>query len=340
MSDRALVTGISGFIAKHVALQLLQQGYEVRGTVRASARADEVRQTLAAHGADVSRLDFVEADLGSDGGWAEAADGCDYVQHVASPFPIRQPRDREALVPEARAGALRVLEAARGADVKRVVLTSSMAAMMHRANRPRRFAVEEGDWTDAEWRELSPYQVSKTRAERAAWDWAEERGWKERLIVVNPGFVLGPGLDVKTGTSLDVIKLFLEGAYPAAPKVSFPIVDVRDCAAVHVKAMTAPGTPGRRLIAAGETLSLPDMGTILREGFPEYSRKIPKGSLPDFFVRFVSMFDRSLKSVTPDLGVVPTAASEYVTELTGVEFRPAAEAVREAARSLIDYSAV
>jgi dihydroflavonol-4-reductase len=340
VSGLVLVTGISGFIAKHVALQLLQEGYAVRGTVRTASRADEVRQTLESHGADVSRLSFVEVDLGSDTGWAKAAAGCDHVQHVASPFPIEQPRDREALVPEARAGALRVLEAARAADVKRIVLTSSVAAMMYRANRPREFVVKEGDWTDAEWKALSPYQVSKTRAERAAWAWAEERGWTDRLVAVNPGFVLGPALDARTGTSLDVIKLFLEGAYPAAPKVCFPVVDVRDCAAVHVKAMTAAGAAGRRLIAAGETLSLPEMGAILREGFPDYAKKIPKGSLPDFFVRFLSVFDRSLKSVTPDLGVAPGVDSAYVTELTGVSFRSADEAVREAARSLIESEAV
>ncbi len=340
MSQRVLVTGISGFIAKHVALKLLNDGYDVRGTVRAASRADEVRLTLEGHGADVSRLSFVEADLSSDVGWTEAAHGCTYVQHLASPLPMQQPRDREALVPEARAGALRVLEAARASDAERVVLTSSIAAMMYRANRSRHYTLKESDWTDAEWRRITAYHVSKTRAERAGWDWAEEHGWTERLAVVNPGFVLGPALDAKTGTSLDVIKLFLEGAYPAAPKAWFPIVDVRDCAAVHVKAMTTPAAGGRRLIAAGETMSLPQMGAVLREGFPEYANKIPKGSLPDFLVRFLSIFDRSLKSVTPDLGVVPTAESAYVTDLTGVTFRSAQEAVRETARSLIEYAAV
>jgi len=340
VSQLVLVTGVSGFIAKHVTLELLREGYGVRGTVRTPLRAEEVRQTLASHGADVSRLAFVEADLSADSGWAEAADGCAYVQHIASPLPIKQPRDREALVPEARRGALRVLEAARAADVHRIVLTSSIAAMMYRADRPKQFAIREDDWTDPEWRKISPYIVSKTRAERAAWDWAREHAWEERLAVVNPGFVLGPGLDARTGTSLEAVKLFLEGAYPAAPRASFPVVDVRDAAAIHVKAMTLPDAGGRRLIAAGDTLSLPEMGGILRHGFPQYANKIPKGTLPDFFVRFLSNFDRTLKSLTSDLGVTPTAESEYVTELTGVSFRPADEAVREAARSLIDYSVV
>jgi dihydroflavonol-4-reductase len=217
MSELVLVTGISGFIAKHVALNLLQCGYSVRGTLRTPKRADEVRQALQTHSADTSGLSFVEADLGSDSGWAEAASGCTYVQHVASPFPIKQPRHREALVPEARQGALRVLEAARAADVKRIVFTSSMASMIHRANRPKQMTVTEDDWTDPTLNRLSPYIVSKTRAERAAWDWARENGWERRLTVINPGFVLGPTLDGQTCTSLDVIKLFMKAAYPAVP---------------------------------------------------------------------------------------------------------------------------
>jgi dihydroflavonol-4-reductase len=257
MSELVLVTGISGFIAKHVALNLLQCGYSVRGTLRTPKRADEVRQALQTHSADTSGLSFVEADLGSDSGWAEAASGCTYVQHVASPFPIKQPRHREALVPEARQGALRVLEAARAADVKRIVFTSSMASMIHRANRPKQMTVTEDDWTDPTLNRLSPYIVSKTRAERAAWDWARENGWERRLTVINPGFVLGPTLDGQTCTSLDVIKLFMKAAYPAVPPAVYPVVDVRDLAELHVRAMTAPDAGGRRLIAAADTLSMP-----------------------------------------------------------------------------------
>lgn len=141
MQEQVLVTGISGFIAKHIALKLLQTGYRVRGTLRTLAHANAVRRSLQIHGTDISGLSFVEADLGSDSGWAEAARDCAYVQHVASPFPMKQPRDRESLVPEARQGALRVLEAARAADVKRIVLTSSMVAMMYRANRPAQIKV-------------------------------------------------------------------------------------------------------------------------------------------------------------------------------------------------------
>jgi dihydroflavonol-4-reductase len=338
MSEQVLVTGISGFIGKHVALALLRRGQRVRGTVRTAARADEVQHTLEAQGVDLSAVEIVEADLGSDSGWGMAAEGCTYVQHVASPFPIVQPRDREALVPAAREGALRVLEAARAADVEHIVFTSSMVAMMYRPDRPKTLMVQEDDWTDPEWKKLSAYIVSKTRAERAAWQWADKNGWNERLTVINPGFVLGPTVDDQTNTSLDVIKLIMEGAYPAVPPVSFPIVDVRDLAELHCEAMTVPGLGGRRLIGATDTLAMSEMGAILRQAFPDRARRIPTRVLPAFFVRMLSIFDRSLKSVLSDLNVVPQADSEYVSDLTGVRFRAADEAVRAAGQSLVDHS--
>jgi dihydroflavonol-4-reductase len=323
-----------------VTLDLLNAGYGVRGTVRELSRADDVRETLGRTGADLSALEFVEANLDSDAGWEDAVRGVQFVQHIASPFPLVQPRDREALVPAARAGTLRLLEAARAGGAERVVLTSSVAAMEYRPGRPREFTIHEDAWTDPDWGPISPYIVSKTRAERAAWDWAEEHDWRDRLTVVNPGFVLGPTLDDRIGTSLDVIKLFLEGAYPATPNVSFTVADVRDVSAVHVRAMERPEAGGRRLIAAGETLTLPEMGEILREAFPEFSRKIPKRVLPDLIVRALALFDRSLRSVTPNLGHVVRSDSGYVTDLTGVSFRPSAEAVREAARSMIEHGVV
>lgn len=340
MKEQVLVTGISGFIAKHVALKLLQEGYGVCGTVRTSARADEVRQTLQSHGVDIAELSFVEADLGSDSGWAEAVKDCAYVQHVASPFPMKQPRDRESLVPEARQGALRVLEAARAVDVKRIVFTSSMVAMMYRANRPENMTVSEADWTDPDWEKLSAYIVSKTRAEKAVWEWADKHEWRQRLAVVNPGFVLGPALDNRTGTSLDVIKRFMKGAYPALPPAQYPVVDVRDLAMLHVRAMIAEDTGGRRLIGAADTLSMKEMGQILRNAFPQYAKKIPLRTLPGFLVGILANFDRALKSVIPDIGVRPVADNAYVTELTGIGFRPAREAVQAAGQCLVDFSLV
>ena len=335
MSDTVLVTGVSGFIAKYVAAALLAKGYAVRGTVRTMARAEAVRESIGRIGADPAGLTFCEADLLDDAGWDQALDGVRFVQHIASPFPMAQPKDREALVPAARDGALRVLQRATAAE--RIVMTSSMVAMMYRANRPQNVQVREDDWTDPEWDKLSAYIVSKTRAERAAWDAMGQN--KARLVAVNPGFVMGPAPDTDSATSLDLVKMLLTGAYPALPKIAFPCVDVRDVADLHVAAMTTPEVGGRRLMGAGETLTLRDMGAILREACPERARKIPKRSLPIWVTRLAAMADPNIRAVLPDLGVQPHAQSVYVTDLTGVSFRPAKESVADAGRSLIALGA-
>lgn len=340
MSDLVLITGISGFIAKHVAKGLLEAGYRVRGTVRSSASAEAVRATLRASACNESRLTFIEADLEDDKPWSAAADGCRFVIHVASPFPMQQPRDREALVPAARAGALRVLDAALRAGAERVVMTSSMVAMMYRAGRPRTITVREEDWTDPEWPSLSAYIVSKTRAEQAAWQHMQSQGARDKLVVVNPGFVLGPALDRQVGTSLGVIELILKGTYPAVPASEYPIVDVRDLAELHVRALTVASAAGRRLIAAGETMSMPQMAAVLRQGLGPSARRARTRALPDLLVRALSMVDRSLKSVVPDIGTRPVADSSYVTDMTGVRFRPAREAVLAAGMSLLAYGIV
>lgn len=337
MTDTVLVTGASGFIAKYVTAALLKDGYGVRGTVRSMARADAVRDSVARLGADTARLSFCEADLLDDAAWNQALEGVRYVQHIASPFPMAQPKDREALVPAAREGALRVLNAAISSGVARIVMTSSMVAMMYRANRPAEVAVHEADWTDAEWGQLSAYIVSKTRAERAAWETMGDD--KNRLAVVNPGLVLGPAPDTDAATSLDLVKMLLTGAYPAMPPISFPCVDVRDVAALHVAAMTNPDAGGRRLIAAGETISLREMSAILRIACPERARKIPKWSLPIAITRLAAMFDPNIRTVIPDLGVRPLPQSDYVTAMTGVSFRSAADCVGDAGRSLIALGA-
>jgi dihydroflavonol-4-reductase len=339
MSDLVLVTGISGFIAKHVALQLLAGGYSVRGTVRSRAKQDGVRETLARQGADVSRLSFVEADLVSDAGWAEAAAGCRFAQHIASPFPIKAPRSREALVPEARDGALRVVRAARAAGVERIVMTSSMVAMMYRANRPKVLKVSESDWTDPDWGPATPYIISKTRAERAVRDDMASAGATDRLVTIHPGFVLGPGLDRDAGASLEVIKLFMTGAYPAVPPVHFPVVDVRDIAALQVAALTKP-VGGRRLIGSADTISMREMAQILRSSFPERRRRIPTAELPNFMVRLLGMVDPALKTLRADLGVRPEVDTRAVSEVTGVSFRRSNEAVAAAGQSLIDLGLV
>ncbi|NNC38742.1 MAG: NAD-dependent epimerase/dehydratase family protein [Hyphomonadaceae bacterium] len=336
MKDLVLVTGISGYIARHVAHILLSRGYQVRGTVRSIAKADGVKKDLADAGTDVSHLSFIEADLESDDNWSEAVKDCAYIQHIASPFPLEQPSDREALVPAARAGAQRVLAAGFAQNVKRVVMTSSMVSMMGKPGKGPTMDVTEDDWTQPSWRPLTAYAVSKTKAELSAWEYAKVQGFEDKLTVINPGLVLGPAIGTSFGASLHLIEQMFAGELPRAPKVAYPIVDVRDVAELHVEAMLKQKSKGRRLIAASNTLWLKDIAAILRQNFPEKAKKTPKGEIPNFVVRMVSLFDDRIKAVVADLGVFHTADTSYVTNITGVNFRPAEESIIDTAQFLID----
>ena len=328
MSDLVLVTGISGYIGAHVAAKLLADGYRVRGTVRSLGKGQRILKAMEAHGSDVSDVDLVQANLASDEGWKGAVAGCRYVQHIASPFPSEPPRDREALVPEARAGAMRVVEQALAAGAERVVMTSSMVAMMGQPGRGERMVVTESDWSDPDWTPLTAYPVSKTRAERAVWDYAKAQGLEERIVTVCPGLVVGPDPYGNGGASLELIESMMGGEFPVVPKIAYPLVDIRDCAAIHVAAMTAD-VGGRRLMAASETLWMRDIAEALKAGFP--GRKgLPRGEAPNWMVRALAMFDDRIKAVVPDLGTFHEADSGYVTRLTQVKPRPVRASVVEA----------
>jgi dihydroflavonol-4-reductase len=337
MTETVLVTGVSGFIARYVSLALLRGGYSVRGTVRDASKGETVRNGLAPHdkaAADPARLSFVAADLTRDDGWKEAVNGASAVMHVASPFPMAQPKDRNALTPAARDGALRVIDAALGAGAQRIVMTASMVTMMYRPNRPAEMTVGENDWTDLAWNKLSAYVVSKTEAEKAAWNRVEERGAKARFTTIHPGFVLGPALDKDFGTSIELMRMIMTGAYPAMPPVAYPIVDVRDVADLHVAALKRPATGGRRLIAANGVLSMAELAAAVKKAEPEKARKAPTATLPGFLVSALAAFDRNLAAVIPDLGTRPSPDWGYVAELTGLKFRSPAEAAAATAKSL------
>ena len=329
-ADTVLVTGISGYIAAYVAAKLVERGFRVRGTVRSLGKGQRILQALAAHGTDITNIDLVEANLASDDGWKSAVAGCRYIQHIASPFPMEPPRDREALVPEARAGAMRVIEQGLAAGAERIVMTSSIVAMIGRPGRGEHVRITESDWSDPDWRPLTAYPVSKTRAERAAWDYVTAQDAKDRLVTVCPGLVLGPDPYDNGGASLGLIETIMKGEMPVVPRVAYPIVDVRDCAAIHVAAMTADGAGGRRLMAASETLWFKRIGEILRDAYPNRS-KLPRAELPDWLVRLAAHFDDRVKGVVPDLGTFHDADAGYVTNLTQVKPRPVAGSILEAA---------
>lgn len=338
MSDLVLVTGLTGYIASHVSAKLLEKGYRVRGTVRNKAKGRRVLAAMAQTGIDTSDVELVVAELGADAGWKDAVKDCRFIQHIASPFPLEAPSDREALVPEARAGAQRVLENGLSAGVERIVLTSSTAAMMGQPGRGKQMTITEQDWSDPDWKPMTAYPVSKTRAELSAWAYADAQGFRDKLVTINPGLVFGPDPYDNGGASLAVIREMMNGEFPAIPKLAFPISDVRDVASLHVAAMTADGAGGRRLISAGKTLWFKDIVALLRAEYP--TAKLPKSELPTFILRLIALFDDRVKGILPDLGTFHDVDAAYVTSLTGVVPRPAKESVLASARDLVAHGAV
>lgn len=335
--ELVLVTGGSGFIGMHCTLKLLAAGYRVRNTVRSLAREAEVRATLEAAGADAgARLAFFAADLTADAGWAEAVAGCDYVLHVASPFPVNVPRHEDELIVPAREGALRVLRAARGAGVKRVVLTSSFAAIGYghpQVDRP----FTEHDWTSPEGGGVTAYAKSKTLAERAAWDFMAREGGDMELSVLNPVGVFGPALSADFSTSIEIIKRMMDGALPAVPRVTFGVVDVRDVADLHLKAMTAPEAAGERFLAvAGEFVSMRDIGLMLKRRFGAAAGRVPTRELPDWLLRIVALVDKSVGQVVPELGKRKNASGDKARRTLGWSPRSAEDAVAATAESLVN----
>lgn len=333
MNDLVLLTGVSGFIAKHVAWELLQAGYRVRGTVRSERKADTVRDTLGKAGAAVDRLEFVVADLTRDEGWDAAVAGCRFVVHTASPFPATQSKDKYALVPIARGGTLRVVEAAMRADVERVVLTSSVVAVYYGHDGQRGPHYSEADWSNVASSDISAYAVSKTEAESAAWK-AIEKGGPE-LAVVNPAFVLGPLLDRETGTSAELIRTMMKGRLPVVPDITFGIVDVRDVARAHLQAMTVPAAAGRRFILSGGSLSMMEIGRAIARAEPSLRMRMPKMVLPDFVVRAAAMVAAQARAAVPELGRQKILATEAAEETLGMDFRPPDQAIASMVHSLM-----
>ena len=336
--ETVLVTGGSGFLGGWCIIDLLNRGYRVRTTVRNIAREQEVRTALSAEVEAGDRLAFFEADLQDDSGWSEAVAGCDYVLHVASPFPPKQPDNPDDLIVPAREGTLRVLRASLDAGVKRIVVTSSVAAIRNSGKADSEIRTED-DWTDASNESLTPYARSKTLAEQAAWKFMQDAGATDRLAVVNPGAILGPALSDDHSYSLELVERML-GGMPGMPRLGFSIVDVRDVADLEIAAMTTPGAGGERFIAAGQFLWMSDAAAILRERLGDAAAKVPHRKVPNFVVRAMARFDPGLRSVTGDLGRRTDYSIEKAKRILGWTPRPVEQTVVDCARSLIDQRAV
>ncbi|MBN9038938.1 MAG: aldehyde reductase [Rhizobiales bacterium] len=334
--ELVLVTGGSGFIGAHCIMRLLADGHMVRTTVRSRAREADVREMLRRAGAEPGeRLEFAEADLTSDAGWAEAVAGCAYVLHVASPFPVNQPRDADELVRPAREGTLRVLKAARDAGVRRVVQTSSFAAVGY-GHPERATPFDETDWTNLDGPGVTAYVKSKTLAERAAWDFVAREGSGLELATVNPVGVLGPVLGRDLSSSVELLRSLMEGAVPAAPRTWFGLVDVRDVADLHVRAMTSPAAKGERFIATGgDFLSVIEMARILRAEAGPLGKKAPSWQMPDCLVRLMALFMPAARATVPELGKMKNATSAKAKRLLGWAPRTPREAILASAESLV-----
>jgi nucleoside-diphosphate-sugar epimerase len=331
-----LVTGGSGFIGVHTILQLLAGGHQVRSTVRNLNREADVRSMLKVGGIDPgNRLSFFAADLEHDAGWAEAVAGCDYVVHIASPFPATVPKHEDELIIPAREGALRVLRAARDAGVKRVVLTSSFAAIGY-GQPPQQAPFDETSWTNLAGNGLSPYVKSKTIAERAAWDFINQEGGELELSVVNPVGVFGPVLGPDYSTSILVVQRLMDGALPGLPRIYFGAVDVRDVADLHMRAMTHPAAKGERFLAvAGDFLSIQDVDQVLKSSMGAAAKRVPAHELPDFMVRLAALLDPAVKQIIPELGKKKNATSEKAQRLLGWTPRSREESIVATAESLV-----
>ena len=330
-----LVTGGTGFLGGWCISELLRRGHTVRTSIRDLRRADDVRASLAESGVDAGdRLSILAADLGADDGWAEAVAGCDYVLHVASPFPPAQPKDPDELIVPARDGALRVLRASLEAGVKRVVMTSSVAAVRHGRPPSADAPYDETDWTDPDDERRTPYVRSKTIAERAAWDLVRETGAEDRLATVNPGAIIGPALSEDRSYSLQVIERLLAGM-PATPRLGFVFVDVRDVADLHIRAMTHPQAGGERFLAVDRFLWMQEVGRILRERLGPAAAKVPTRVAPNLLIRAMALFDPSVRSIVGDLGESSTYTAEKAKTTLGWKPRPIEDSIADTARSIV-----
>ena len=329
--EKVLVTGASGFIAEHCIIELLKNGYSVKGSLRSMNREQEVRDAVKTE-TDDTKLEFCKLDLLEDDGWEDAMGDCDYLMHVASPFVIEDPKDENELIKPAKEGTLRALNAAKKAGIKRVVLTSSVAAVN---SHMMSGTSDHTTWTDINSKYVTPYQKSKTIAEKAAWDFYnnQDNSNKMELAVINPGGVMGPQLGNDLGgASTQIVSQLISGKFPMIPALSFPFIDVRDVAILHLKAMTTPDADGKRFIAAhSKPTWMYEVAEVLSAAGYE---KIKLKKAPSFMLKLIGLFDNKTKSLVPMLDkYVPCDNSQTVKTLNW-EPMPWEQAFIEHAKSI------
>lgn len=336
MSKTVLVSGGSGYIAGFIIRQLLEEGWRVNTTVRSLSREAELRALL---GGNAETLRFFAADLTADAGWADAMAGCSHVLHVASPFSSKPPRNPDDLIIPAREGTVRTLRLAKAAGVQRFVQTSSVAAIAYGHGKGHHHFTE-ADWTNVHSRDAYAYVKSKTIAERAARDWMAKEGAGMEFLSINPSAVLGPVWSKDFSASIELVSQLLSGALPGCPDLGFGIVDVRDLADLHVRALTEPGLDGERFIASGPFLKMAEVAAILRQHMPLEARNVTTRRLPNWVVRFSATFNPLIRQVVGELGNVRDASSAHALERLGWKTRPSEESIVDCAKSLIAQGVV
>ena len=328
---KVLVTGASGFIAEHCIIELLKNGYSVKGSLRTMNREQEVRDAVKTE-TDDAKLEFCKLDLLEDDGWEDAMWDCDYLMHVASPFVIEDPKDENELIKPAKEGTLRALNAAKKAGIKRVVLTSSVAAVN---SHMMSGTSDHTTWTDINSKYVTPYQKSKTIAEKAAWDFYnnQDNSNKMELAVINPGGVMGPQLGNDLGgASTQIVSQLISGKFPMIPALSFPFIDVRDVAILHLKAMTTPDADGKRFIAAhSKPTWMYEVAEVLSAAGYE---KIKLKKAPSFMLKLIGLFDNKTKSLVPMLDKYVPCDNSQTLKILNWEPMPWEQAFIEHAKSI------
>ena len=328
---KVLVTGASGFIAEHCIIELLKNGYSVKGSLRSMNREQEVRDAVKTE-TDDTKLEFCKLDLLEDDGWEDAMWDCDYLMHVASPFVIEDPKDENELIKPAKEGTLRALNAAKKAGIKRVVLTSSVAAVN---SHMMSGTSDHTTWTDINSKYVTPYQKSKTIAEKAAWDFYnnQDNSNKMELAVINPGGVMGPQLGNDLGgASTQIVSQLISGKFPMIPALSFPFIDVRDVAILHLKAMTTPDADGKRFIAAhSKPTWMYEVAEVLSAAGYE---KIKLKKAPSFMLKLIGLFDNKTKSLVPMLDKYVPCDNSQTIKILNWEPMPWEQAFIEHAKSI------
>lgn len=339
-NKEVLLTGVSGFLGSHTAIELLNRGYKVTGTLRDLKRADSLRSIISKHTDNIDNLSFFQAELLDKEVWKEASKNKDYVIHAASPFPRELPKDENDLIIPAKEGTLNVLNAAKANNVKRVILVSSISTVVYGKTKAEMDQVfTEENWTDiANKIDTKPYIRSKTIAEKAAWNFMEREGAGMEMVSILPGAMLGPVLEEDFGTSANIVIKILDGKMPAMPKIAFEIVDVRSVAQLLVDVIEKEHAAGNRFMASSGHMTMKQLANVLKLNYP--AKKIKSYEMPNFLSRFIALFEPSLKPILLDLGITRKIDASKAKRVLGWKPISKEDAILDCAKSVLNIGII